>query len=1199
MEPLSLGWRPLVRSWMNRLPTSLSADDTKDMINSFFEWALDPCLEFIQTNCRTLVVTRQGNLIASCLGFIDMLIEDVANEEDAKDNRYLNLWLQTSITFGIVWGIGGCLDYNSRQKFDQFLRNLLTGANKTYPLPKELGQKLDFPFPESGLVYDYYYEMKSHGSWRHWNEKNKGDDKFTGRKIREIIVPTMDTARYKFIVDLCVNKHRPLLFVGPTGTGKSVYVQEKLMREIDKDKYVAYFINFSAQTSANQTQFIVMSKLDRRRKGVYGPPIGKTAVLFVDDLNMPAKEIYGAQPPIELLRMLIDHGYWYDLKDTTKLTLQDIDLIGAMGPPGGGRNDVTLRFMRHFHVISMTAFNDETMTRIFSTLMNIYIRSQEFSSEYITVGQIIVSSTLEVYKAAIENLLPTPAKSHYLFNLRDFSRVILGICLLQKDRVESKQTFSRLWVHEVMRVFYDRLTDDADRTWLYEFIKHCLQDNFKEKFDQLFAHLVSNANEAITETHLRSYLMFGDYMDPESLPEERVYEEIKDIQAMYPVVEHCLEDYNNANKKKMSLVIFRYVLEHLSKICRILRVPGGHALLVGVGGSGRQSLTRLASAMAGYTVFQPEISKNYGKNEWREDIKTLLRRAGAEGKTTVFLMTDSQIKEETFLEDVDSLLNSGEVPNLYSSEEKGELMDIIQNSMASSGGSSKSVDLSPLALYALFVDRCREKLHIVMAFSPIGESFRNRLRQFPALINCCTIDWFQPWPEDGLIKVANKALQNLDMEDHVRQSTVDLFKYFHTSITPLAEKFLMNLGRKTYVTPTSYLELIDSFQRLLTQKQNETNKARMRYVNGLDKLAFAAEQVADMQTKLEELQPQLVLASAENEKLLTVIATESVTVEEQRVKVKAEEEIVNQKADASKALSDECRADLAEAEPALEAALSALDTLKPSDITIVKSMQNPPPGVKLVMEGVCVMRDIKPDKIMQRIRKDFMTNPEFDPAKVARASSAAEGLCKWILAMEQYDRVAKIVAPKRIKLAEAEAELAENMACLKKTQEALAEVEAKLENLQNQLIATQEEKKRLEDEVENCATKLERATKPDLEEARQELIITTANNKRMLKETEDRILATLSESEGNILENESAIQILDSSKIISDDILKKQKVAEETQKKIDGARMDYSSIAKHSAILFFSLTDLPNIDPMYQYSLTWFVNLYINSIHDR
>ncbi|KAH8876868.1 Dynein heavy chain 7, axonemal [Schistosoma japonicum] len=1484
MEPLSLGWRPLFHSWMNRLPTTLTAADCKDMINSFFEWAVDPCIEFVLNDCRTIVAISQGNLVSSCLGFIDMLIEDVASEEDASENRYLRLWLQTSIVFGIVWGIGGCLDYNSRQKFDRFLRNLLSGLNEKHPLPKELGQKLDFPFPESGLVYDYYYKMKSRGSWRHWNEKNRTDDQFSERKIREIIVPTMDTARYKYIVDLCMKKHRPLLYVGPTGTGKSVYVQEKLMREIDKEKFVAYFINFSAQTSSNQTQSIIMSKIDRRRKGVYGPLMGKTAVLFVDDLNMPNKEIYGAQPPIELLRMLIDHGYWYDLKDTTKLVLQDIHLIGAMGPPGGGRNDITQRFMRHFHVISMTPFNDETMTRIFSTLMNIYFRSQEFSSEYITIGQMIVSSTLEVYKAAIENLLPTPAKSHYLFNLRDFSRVILGVCLIQKDRVESKQTFSRLWAHEVMRVFYDRLTDDTDRTWLYEFIKHCLQNNFKEKFDQLFAHLALKEGEEIGETHLRSYVMFGDFMNPEAMPEDRVYEEIKDIQAVYPVVEHCLEDYNNANKKKMSLVIFRYVLEHLSRICRILRVPGGHALLVGVGGSGRQSLTRLASAMAGYTVFQPEISKNYGKNEWREDLKTLLRRAGAEGKNTVFLMTDSQIKEETFLEDIDSLLNSGEVPNLYSSEEKAELMDIIQNCLAASSG-NKSVDLSPLGLYALFVDRCREKLHVVMAFSPIGEAFRNRLRQFPALINCCTIDWFQPWPEDGLVRVANRALQNLDVDEHIRDSTVHLFNYFHTSITPLSEKFLTNLGRKTYVTPTSYLELIDSFQRLLTQKQNEISKAKMRYINGLDKLAFAAEQVADMQIKLEELQPQLVLASEENEKLLTVIATESLTVEEQRVKVKAEEEIVNQKADASKSLSEECRADLAEAQPALEAALSALDTLKPADITIVKSMQNPPPGVKLVMEGVCVMRDIKPDKIndpsgsgkkindywgpskkllgdlnfltmlkeydkdnispgiMQRIRKDFMTNPEFDPAKVARASSAAEGLCKWILAMEQYDRVAKIVAPKRIKLAEAESELADNMACLKKTQDALAEVEAKLKNLQDQLGSTQNEKKRLEDEVMNCATKLERATKlisglggekdrwrqaadylekayhnltgdvlisagiiaylgpftsvyreecilewiiqckkqnipcsepftltqclgdpvkiqqwninglprdafsidngvivanarrwplmidpqgqankwvknmekdtgitvvkltdsdfirnlensiqfgtpillenvgedldpsleplllkqtfkqggvdmirlgenvieyskdfrlyittklrnphylpeiavkvsllnfmitlegledqllgivvakekPELEEARQELIITTANNKRMLKETEDRILATLSESEGNILENEAAIEILDSSKLISDDILKKQKVAEETQKKIDGVRMDYSPIAKHSAVLFFSLTDLPNIDPMYQYSLAWFVNLYVNSVHD-
>ncbi|KAA3675897.1 dynein heavy chain, axonemal, partial [Paragonimus westermani] len=436
MEPLSLGWRPLARSWMNRLPQVLLAGDGRDTINALMEWFIDPCLEFIRLNCPSMVSLRQANLVHSCLAFVNMLIDEHAAQEDAADNRYLRLWTCTAFTFGVIWGIAGCLDLIGRQKFDRFFRALLLGQDEKNPVPKELGSRIEFPMPESGLVYDYFYEL------------------------------------------------------------------------------------------------IVMSKIDRRRKGVYGPPVGKTALFFVDDLNMPAKEEYGAQPPVEVLRMLIDHGYWYDLKDTTKLALQGINVIAAMGPPGGGRNDVTQRFLRHFHM------------------------TQEFSSEYIALGQTIVASTLEVYKAAMENLLPTPAKSHYLFNLRDFSRVILGICLIQKDRVEDKRTFSRLWTHEVMRVYYDRLTDDPDRNWLFQFIKSLLTNNFKEKIDLLFAHLATREGEAIGEEHLRS-LLFGDFMEPDSLPEDRAYEEIKDIKAVYPIVEQCLDDYNQANKKKMSLVIFR------------------------------------------------------------------------------------------------------------------------------------------------------------------------------------------------------------------------------------------------------------------------------------------------------------------------------------------------------------------------------------------------------------------------------------------------------------------------------------------------------------------------------------------------------------------------------------------------------------------------------------------------------------------
>ena len=81
--------------------------------------------------------------------------------------------------------------------------------------------------------------------------------------------------------------------------------------------------------------------------------------------------------------------------------------------------------------------------------------------------------------------------------------------------------------------------------------------------------------------------------------------------------------------------------------------------------------------MSGMEVFQPEISKNYSKMDWREDVKKLLKVAGAQNKKIVFLITDSQIKEETFLEDIDALLNSGEVPNLFAPDEKAELMEVI------------------------------------------------------------------------------------------------------------------------------------------------------------------------------------------------------------------------------------------------------------------------------------------------------------------------------------------------------------------------------------------------------------------------------------------------------------------------------------------------------------------------------------------
>lgn len=147
-----------------------------------------------------------------------------------------------------------------------------------------------------------------------------------------------------------------------------VSFQNYIFKKIDKTINQSSFINFSAQTSANLTQDIIMNKLIKRRRGVFGPPVGTKCIIFIDDVSMPQKEYYGAQPPIELLRQFLDSFPWYDRKDLVPMSLQDVLLLCAMGPPSTG-NTVSPRFSRHFNIIVINEFDDATMLSIFSKIL--------------------------------------------------------------------------------------------------------------------------------------------------------------------------------------------------------------------------------------------------------------------------------------------------------------------------------------------------------------------------------------------------------------------------------------------------------------------------------------------------------------------------------------------------------------------------------------------------------------------------------------------------------------------------------------------------------------------------------------------------------------------------------------------------------------------------------------------------------------
>ena len=721
------------------------------------------------------------------------------------------------------------------------------------------------------------------------------------------------------------------------------------------------------------------------------------------------------------------------------------------------------------------------------------------------------------------------------------------------------------------------------------------------------------------------------------------------------------------------------------------------------------------------------------------------------------------------------------------------------------------------------------------------------------------------------------------MDDNVRGGVVSMCKFFHESVRRLSANFFDVLRRHNYVTPTSYLELIYTFKSLLEMKRKEVQNLRNRYGNGVEKLDFAAEQVAIMQEELTALQPELVKTSGEVAAKMLQIEADSVEVDAKQAIVAADEAVTKKAADEANAIKQECEDDLAVAMPALHNALKALDTLTSSDIGEVKAMKNPPAGVKLVMESICVMKGIKPDRIndpggsgkkiddywkpsqkilgdmkflqslkdydkdnipasvISKIRSTYTNNESFDPVLLKKVSAAAVGLCSWVCAMEIYDRVAKEVGPKKVKLKQAETDLKAQMAILKVKQAELKDINDKLQALKDELQAMVAKQSELSDNIDLCGKKLQRAEeligglggerarwselaaelsekykrvtgdilvssgfvaylgaftvtyrndcaekwlelctskgipctphfslsatlgqpvlirdwqiaglpvdgfstdngiivsnsrrwplmidpqtqankwirnmeknnklgvvkltdtnfvrtlensiqfgtpvllenveeeldpilesillrqtfrsggvdyirvgenvieyskdfrfyittrlrnphylpevavkitllnfmitpeglqdqllgtvaaeeRPELEEKKNKLILESAHNKRQLKEIEDKILLVLSSSEGNILEDETAIKVLSSSKVLSIEISEKQVIADTTSEEIDAIRRGYTPVALHSSALFFCIAELANIEPMYQYSLVWFTNLYVASI---
>eukprot|EP01013_Petalomonas_cantuscygni_P008266 TRINITY_DN20983_c0_g1_i1.p1 TRINITY_DN20983_c0_g1~~TRINITY_DN20983_c0_g1_i1.p1 ORF type:complete len:1702 (-),score=530.22 TRINITY_DN20983_c0_g1_i1:180-4850(-) len=393
--------------------------------------------------------------------------------------------------------------------------------------------------------------------------------------------------------------------------------------------------------------------------------------------------------------------------------------------------------------------------------------------------------------------------------------------------------------------------------------------------------------------------------------------------------------------------------------------------------------------------------------------------------------------------------------------------------------------------------------------------FRQRLRMFPALVSCTTIDWFYPWPVDGLLQVAHQELSRYALLTPVPSKAIaKVCVSYHQTVERQSAVMLADLGRANHVTPVSFMELLRTFATLFTDQQRELAQKRARLANGLDKLRSTEVQVADLQGQLELAGPVLRNTQDELKGLMERIVEDTAVADEMKGAAALEEQSAVEKQAMCQGIRDDANHILQQALPELEAALKVLGQLHISQLAEVARYTAPPTGVRLVMQGVCILmqvapamvgeagrkqqdywpkakqllmnpqglldslvkfdRDNIPEKVIQRIQP-LVRSEDFTPEKIKTASTACAAMCQWVHAMYKYHHVALDVAPKRVMLANAEEELAVVSEKLEDARSRLKVITDKLDGLLRQKAESEARAQQLEAEVSQTEVKLERA----------------------------------------------------------------------------------------------------------------------------
>ena len=1073
-----LQWKNMITSWTKRVVPDYAVkakfkDPTQPVqwLTELVDKYLPDTIFEMKKSFQHITPLETMNFCTTLVNILEGMLKPENLNAKADQEAF-----ETYFVLACVWAFGGGLapkdgiDY--RRNFDKWWKKKWTTIK----------------FPQKGTVFDYYINAKT-GAFAPWADLVTDvayDSKLT--PMTSVFVPTAETSSFTYFLDMMLELRAPIMFVGPAGTGKTQLVKGKLASLPEGN--MSLNINFNYFTDVISFQKILESQLEKKAGVNYGPPGNNKLIYFVDDLNMPKLDAYDTAMPISHIRQHLGWGHWFDRAKLSPKVIHNTQYVACMNPTAGAFV-INPRLQRLFMTLAVDMPAQDSLMKIYGTFLNGHLK--HFSADCQELGMKLIQASLANHEKVVQSFRKTAVNFHYEFTVRHLTNVFQGLLFSTPDNFNNVAKLSKLWLHESERVYADRLVSQKDLETYNRNVVQIANKFFKiPGIDDFYAREKAKP------------LIFCHFAGG---VEEKIYNDIAEYSKLQKILEDTLAEYNETNAV-MDLVLFEDAMKHICRISRIISNPGGHALLVGVGGSGKQSLSKLAAHLCGMTTYMIVISGSYNVNSLKEDLQKMYKRAGLKGEGILFLFTDSQITDEKFLVLINDLLSSGEIPDLFPLEDKDEIINSMRGEVKAAGLNADNRD----TCWDFFIQKTRENLHMVFTCSPVGEQFRTRAQRFLAMVNSTVIDWFQPWPEQALLGVSKRFLGELDLgTEEVAKAVMEFMPFSFNLVGKVSEKFKDSERRYNYTTPKTFLELIKLYKNLLASKREVTEGQIDRLENGLEKLVKTQKDVDILveQAKVKAVEVAEKVASSETFAAQVQIEKEKANVENEAAQVEAEKCGVIQEQVLAKQVS--VQGDLDAAEPLVDAALAALDTLNKKDLGEAKSLKKPPAGVDDITAVIVILLQNNPrdkswnaatkmmnnvERFMETLKgfkaqiddgkvpkknvdacRPYLELPHFNRDTIYNKSRAAAGLCEFAINIVKYYDVISMIEPKRKELADANDQLNEANATLQAVQDKVAALNALVADLERQFNEAESDKNAAINEKERLEVKLGLATR--------------------------------------------------------------------------------------------------------------------------